>query len=396
MAIGRAVVQGSCDRRYDIVREEFERNFGERGETGASLCVTVGGEVVVDLVGGIADPRMNRPWTPETIVMVWSCTKGAIAICVHALVAMGLLRLEDDVTRYWPEFAAGGKRGTSVAMLLNHQAGIPGIRRPFPAEEVYDFDAMTERLAAEPPQWRPGSRHGYHSFTFGWLNGEIIRRVTGLLPGEFFRDQFAGPLELDFWIGLPADEHHRVAAVELGDSPTAGESPFSKALLRGEPIQASVMNSWGDFDRADVCQDPRVLQSTVPAANGTTNGRGLALLYMPLATGEAIGGLSFSRRAIAKMSSVESAGSEDAVTLLPSRFSSGFEKASGRDGGDVFAITESAFGHTGYGGSVGFADPGCAMSFGYAMNRHGDSEESDRYQRLIDAVYGSLGMRDLI
>lgn len=396
MATGHPIAQGSCHSRFAGVLEEFERNFDERGETGASLCVTVDGEVVADLIGGVADSESDRPWTQDTVVMVWSCTKGAIAICAHSLVAMGLLRLEDSVTRYWPEFAQADKRRITVAMLLNHQSGLPGIQQGFPADDVFDFDAMTERLAAEPPQWRPGSRHGYHSFTFGWLVGEIVRRVTGELPGDFLFEQFTRPLGLDFWIGLPASEHHRVATVQMGEAPGSGDSAFTRALLRGDPLQVSVMNSWGAFHQPDVCQNPRALAANVPAANGVTNGRGLALLYMPLATGGAIGGLHFSRSAISRMSAVESAGSEDAVTLAPSRFSSGFQKAIGRGGADVFAITEPAFGHTGFGGSVGFADPSCGMSFGYAMNGHGGMADTDRYQRLIDAVYTSLGMRDLV
>ena len=396
MATSRTVVQGFCDSRYAQVREEFERNFEERGETGASVCVTVDGEVTVDLFGGTADPETGRPWERDTIVMVWSCTKGAVALCAHSLVALGLLRLDDSVERYWPEFGQAGKGEITVAMLLNHQAGLPGIQQPLPPDAVFDFDTMTERLAAETPQWCPGTMHGYHSFTFGWLNGEVIRRVTGQLPGEFFRDEIASPLGLDFWIGLPPSEHDRVAPVLAGEAPADGESAFSRALRRGEPRQVSVMNSWGAFQREDICHDPRALEANVPAANGTTNARGLALMYMPLATGERIGDIRFSRRAVSTMSAVQSAAARDAVTFVPSRFSSGFEKGVGRAGPEVFAIPESAFGHSGFGGSVGLADPSCGMSLGYAMNRHGGADESDRYQRLIDAVYLALGIDDLV
>jgi CubicO group peptidase (beta-lactamase class C family) len=175
--------QGTAAPRFASVREEFERNFAERGEVGASVCVTVDGETVVDLWGGIADPDTQVPWNEDTLVLVWSCTKGATALCAHILAARGVIDLHAPVARCWPEFAKGGKDGITVRMVLNHQAGLGP----------------------------PGTRHGYHALVFGHLVGEVLRRVTGHSLGTFFRTEVAEPLGLDFWIGLPEEQEPRVA-----------------------------------------------------------------------------------------------------------------------------------------------------------------------------------------
>jgi CubicO group peptidase (beta-lactamase class C family) len=175
--------QGTAAPRFASVREEFERNFAERGEVGASVCVTVDGETVVDLWGGIADPDTQVPWNEDTLVLVWSCTKGATALCAHILAARGVIDLHAPVARYWPEFAKGGKDGITVRMVLNHQAGLGP----------------------------PSTRHGYHALVFGHLVGEVLRRVTGHSLGTFFRTEVAEPLGLDFWIGLPEEQEPRVA-----------------------------------------------------------------------------------------------------------------------------------------------------------------------------------------
>lgn len=382
-------MQGPCDGKYELVREEFERNFAERGELGASLCITADGQIVVDLVGGIADPEGPRPWTADTLVMVWSCTKGALAFCVHALASMGLVELDRPAAYYWPGFRAQGKAEITVAMLLNHQAGLPGVPDRLPPGTVFDWEEMIARLERVPPWWTPGACHGYHAFTFGWLNGEIVRRVTGLLPGEFFRQCIAEPAGLDFWIGLPEQEDRRVARVLLAAPPEHPPlPPFHAGLARKDSIQSAVKNSFGEFDEPDVCQQRDARAANVPAVNGVTNARGLALLYMPLATGARLGGVEFDRRALRRMASVESASSLDAVTGQASRFSSGFMKAFPRTNRwDRFDIPEEAFGHTGFGGSVSFADPARRLSMGYTMNRHASAGDSQRFQSLIDALY---------
>ncbi|HZT79803.1 MAG TPA: serine hydrolase domain-containing protein, partial [Gemmataceae bacterium] len=195
-------VKGMCDPRFRAVGEEFERNFAERGEVGASVCVTVDGSTAVDLWGGVADRRTGRPWDRDTIGVVWSCTKGAVALCAHVLASRGLLDLDAPVARYWPEFAQVGKEGITVRLVLSHEAGLPAVRAPLGAGDLYDWAAMTRALAAEAPFWPPGTRQGYHAATFGHLVGELVRRVSGRGLGAFFRDEIAGPLRLDFHLGL--------------------------------------------------------------------------------------------------------------------------------------------------------------------------------------------------
>jgi CubicO group peptidase (beta-lactamase class C family) len=195
-------IDGFCDARFQGVREEFKRNFAERGEVGASVCVMIEGRTVIDLWGGVADRHTQRPWERDTIGVVWSCTKGATALCAHILISRGLLDLDRTVASYWPEFGQAGKDGITVRMLLDHQAGLPAIRQPLIAGGLYDWSYMTGVLAAEPPFWEPGTRQGYHATTFGHLIGEVVQRVSGRSFDAFFREEVAGPLQLDFHIGL--------------------------------------------------------------------------------------------------------------------------------------------------------------------------------------------------
>src|SRR5215216_5146960 len=204
-------IHGTCASQFAEVRNEFERNFAERGEVGASVHLTVDGETVVDLWGGVADPSSGRPWTEDTLIHVWSCTKGATALCAHILASRGELDLDAPVMRYWPEFGKNGKEGVLVRHLLNHQAGLPAIREPLPPGAFYDWEYMTDALAREEPFWPPGTQHGYHGLTFGYLVGEVVRRVSGRPLGEFFRDEVTGPLGIEFWLGLPEELEPRVA-----------------------------------------------------------------------------------------------------------------------------------------------------------------------------------------
>jgi CubicO group peptidase (beta-lactamase class C family) len=407
-----AVTEGRCEPAFASVRHEFERNFAARGEVGASLCVSVGGRVVVDLWGGLADPATGRPWDEDTVVMVWSATKGATALCAHLLVEAGDLDLDAPVHRYWPAFAAEAKDGITVRMVLNHQAGLPHLRDRLPEDAYCDWDGMVGRIEAERPFWAPGTRHGYHAVTFGWLVGELVRRLTGQSLGTFFAKEVAGRLGLPFWIGLPEEEHRRVApslrAAALGGSrrPCRGDTPRPPGPGPGEPttrtalaaaadpssIPALVFRNSGRFFAR--CNAPEVWSAEIPGANGITNGRGLAGLYAPLAGPD--GGL-VGPEAVARMGAVSSAGGRDAALLIPTRFSLGFMKAWDNraqppEAGDSFIVGEPAFGHVGFGGSVGFADPACGLAFGYTLNRHGTRVTIDeRAQSLIDATYRCLG-----
>lgn len=391
------MIQGYCDPHFAAVRRCFEENFVERGEVGASVSVTFKGETVVDLWGGWADSARLRPWERDTLSVVWSSTKGAVALAAHMLVDRGQLDLYAPVARYWPEFAAQGKDCITVDMLLSHQAGLAALREPIPANGFCDWQAVVETLAAQKPLWEPGTRHGYHALTFGHLIGELVRRVSGRLPGQFLREEVMQPLGLDFYIGLPPELEERVAHL-IPAPPPQELSPFlQKAMGEVASIPYMVAMHSGDLLLPGGIDRPEVHAAEIPAANGITNARSLAGLYRPLALhGSFAGHELLSREAVLRLSRVAVAGF-DATLQVPTRFALGFVKAMDnrhRRAGerDSLILSEDAFGHTGNGGSVGFADPQAALSFGYTMNQMGSGIAlNPRGQTLIDATYRSIG-----
>jgi CubicO group peptidase (beta-lactamase class C family) len=393
-------VEGTFDPRFAEVREDFERNFAERGEVGGSVCVTVDGETVVDLWGGSAGGPAGRPWSRDTIGNVWSATKGATSLCAHLLAARGQLDLNAPVVTYWPEFGKNGKEGILVRHLLSHQAGLPAVREPLPAGCFYDWQLMVDALAREEPFWRPGTRNGYHALTFGYLVGEVIRRVSGRSLGTFFREEVAGPLGLDFWMGLPAEQEHRVAPTIPADPPGPGDpvpSLYVAAFTDPTSVQALMLANSGGYMVVPGESDSRAAHTAEMGAVGAiSNARGLAGMYRPLALG---GADLVPAEQVAVMGAVSSATSVDAVLLVPTRWSMGFAKTvdnrhlpvADREG---VLLSEEAFGHPGMGGSIGFADPRARMSFGYTMNRQGSGLGINaRGQSLVDATYRALGYR---
>jgi CubicO group peptidase (beta-lactamase class C family) len=386
-------VHGSCDARFEAVRTEFERNLAERGEVGASVAVTFEGSTVVDLWGGSARPETGQAWERDTVVVVWSATKGATALCAHVLVDRGELDLDAPVAHYWPEFAQNGKDAVPVRMLLCHQAGLPALRKPLPEGAFYDWELMTRSLAEETPFWTPGFQHGYHGLTFGFLVGEVVRRVSGKSLGAFFRDEVAGPLGLDFQIGLPEADEPRVAPVISAPPPDPEHLSPLEALVFGDPasVTSLMMMNTGGYMMPGACDTRAAHAAELPSTGGVTNARGLAGMYEALANG---GKPLVSEGAVRRMSAVASAG-VDSTIHLPTRWSLGYTKAVDNR---VIApdqsviLAEEAFGHPGIGGSIGFADPKARMSFGYAMNKHGGGAGLNaRGQSLIDAVYRCLG-----
>jgi CubicO group peptidase (beta-lactamase class C family) len=394
-------VQGDCHPRFATVRDEFERNFRERGELGAAACVTLDGEPVVDLWGGFADRQQTRPWQPDTLTLVWSCTKGAVALCAHVLVARGLLDLDAPVAHYWPEFAQHGKGEITTRLLLNHQAGLPAIRHPLQPGELYDWRRITDLLAAAEPFWPPGTRQGYHATTFGHLVGEVVRRVSGKELAEFYRDAIAGPLGLDFHLGLPEADEPRVAPTVRADPVPPGETPWRFLTQAGadlQGVQALIMKNHG---RQPGDQDSRTAHAAVlPSQGGLASARGLAGLYTPLALGGTFRGVRLvDGETLAALGAVSSASAVDVVLLVGLRFGLGFMKSSDNRLGpagarDSLILSEAAFGHAGMGGSLGFADPAARLAFGYVMNKQGHGVLlNERGQNLVDAVYRSLGYR---
>ena len=384
-----SLVQGTFDPAFASVARAFEANFAERGEVGASLCLAVDGETVLDIWGGTARPSTKEPWQRDTIVPVYSCTKAATALCAHLLADRGQLDLDAPVARVWPEFAANGKDGVTVRMLLDHSAGLPALRAKVEPEGFADFDAMAAMLAAEAPFWEPGTRHGYHMVTFGWLVGEVVRRVSGRSLGRFLRDEITGPLGLDLWIGLPQSRENRfAAAIPFVPDPTAPPSDFVKALM-SDPASIQYLSFFntGGFDI-----NKRLYRAgEIGGAGGVSNARALAGLFAPLAGGESY----LSRERVDAMRTVSSEGDRDETLLIPTRFGEGFMLSMPNPGlapGGAVRLGDGALGHVGMGGSIGFADPEAGLAMGYAMNKLGGGILlNERGQSLVDAAYQALG-----
>jgi CubicO group peptidase (beta-lactamase class C family) len=393
-----ASVEGRCDERFAAVAREFERNFAERGEVGASLCVIAGGETVIDLWGGVANPQSGAAWQRDTLSIVFSCTKGAVALCAHVLASRGQLDLDAPIRELWPEFARDDKANATVRMALDHTLGVPVFKTPLEPGGCTRWEYMIERLEAEPAFWKPGTRHAYHMLNFGWTVGELVRRASGRPLGDFFRETIAEPLGLDFWIGLPEAHEARLAPISYQPpSPGAELGEFMRRMF-SEPqsIQALALFNTGGFDPNT--RASRAAQ--IGGAGGITNARGLAGMYAPLASGGERGGVRLvDGDTLARMGQVSSATHEDATLLVPTRFALGFMKSIDNrrrafGDRDSAILGAPAFGHCGLGGSIGFADPEAGLAFGYTMNHAGLGVLlNERGQSLVDAVYRCLGYR---
>jgi len=240
---------GACDSRFNAVKDAFAENFPAHGEVGAAVAVMVDGEIVVDLWAGHADAARTRSWERDTIVNVYSTTKGMTTICAHRLVDQGLLDVDAPVAKYWPEFAQAGKEDLPVSYLLSHRAGLPAIKEILPKGSLFQWDTMTAALARQEPWWEPGTKHGYHILTYGWLVGEVVRRITGKSLGTYFREEIAEPLSLDFHIGLAAEHDARAAEIIPG-APTADEMK-RYAELMSDPQSMAAKSIFNPPDMID-------------------------------------------------------------------------------------------------------------------------------------------------
>jgi CubicO group peptidase (beta-lactamase class C family) len=394
MASAAAIdIHGSCADIFENVRKEFIANFESRGEVGAALAIYLDGKLMVDLWGGIADTATGRPWEEDTMVVVFSCTKGMAATCIHMLAERGLLDFQAPVATYWPEFAANGKDEISVAIALSHQAGVPLYQADLPAGAVHNFDVLAERLAAEAPVWEPGTTHGYHAITIGVIEGELVRRVTGRTIGTFLRDEVARPLGADIWIGLPESEERRVATLYLSEPDP--QSPLQQKLA-SDPhwVGRKLASNVGDDLSYANARVRRAVE--IPAAGGVASARGLARLYAPLSRDGAVDEVRLLQpSSLYAMREIRSASDCDQILRVPTTFTIGFSKSWGHrrlGTGQHVIMGREAFGTPGLGGSIGFADTDARMSFGYVMNRHGSGVGlNERGQELIDAAYRSLG-----
>jgi CubicO group peptidase (beta-lactamase class C family) len=384
-------INGLCDERFTSVREALADNFREPGELGAAVAVVVDGKPVVDLWAGWADEARTRRWERDTQVAVFSVGKAMATVCLLILVERGAIELDAPVAAYWPPFAAAGKADTTVRMLLAHRAGLPAIRRLLSDDAPYDWGLMTRTLAGEEPWWPPGSAHGYHVNTFGFLVGELVRRAAGMTIGAFFRREVAAPLAADFHFGFGPELDPRTA-----------EFTFSTTSYEGEPTgdgHEPELDDQRRFLLARTYLNPPGLSGVgtvntrawrgaeIPSANGHATARAVARIYSALAAGGAIDGVRLLSAETIGEATAEASSGEDFVLGRPSRFGLGFqltqpERPLGPNG--------RSFGHFGAGGSLGFADPDARLAFGYAMNMSSPRWQNPRNRALIDAVYESL------
>ncbi|MEV8517071.1 serine hydrolase domain-containing protein [Dactylosporangium sp. NPDC051484] len=340
------------------------------GEVGAAVCVYHHGRPVVDVWAGLADPDVSRPWRRDTLQVVFSATKGVVAACAHLLVQRGDLDLDAPVARYWPEFGAAGKDRIPVRWVLSHQAGLAALDRPLTLADVAAWNPVTAAVATQAPAWEPGTAHGYHALTYGWIVGELVRRVTSRSIGAFFRQEIADPLGLDIWIGLPGDEQHRVSRIvapPLDRSTVDRSSLMLRAMLpTDEPL---------DLNRPDL------RAAEIPAVNAVCTARALARFYAAL-IGSVDGHRILDPATLAAATTEQAAGA-DRILRVPIRWALGF----GLPTPDLPWFTPTLFGHAGHGGSLGFADPASGLAFAYVMNRvHATMEPDPRASDLAVAA----------
>lgn len=372
--LAQAAIGGTCSDRFAKVRDAFAANFERHDEIGAAFAVTYGGELVADLHGGWADPARTRPWSADTVANVWSTTKGVQATCYAMAVDRGLVDYDQPVVDFWPEFGAEGKDRVTVGQLLSHQAGLCGFATPAGEPDVVGGSQAAARLAAQAPLWEPGSASGYHALAIGILGTELFRRIEGRSIRQFVAEEIAGPLGLDFAIGLPAGQEHRCA--ELVPPPAmpvdpASFTPPQIAALGNPPL------------RAGFAMSPEWRGADLPSANGHGTARALASIYARLIAPE--GGL-VSPATLTK-ATTRQIRSADLVLGMECDWAAGFLLNSS----GVFGPVAATFGHTGWGGSFAVADPESGLTMAYVMNRMDANLRDDaRAKALIAAVYAAL------
>lgn len=382
-------IKGTFDPKFSRVRDAFAENFAQRGEIGAATSIVVDGRCVVDLWAGHANQAKTRLWERDTLVNVWSTTKGLCAMCAHRLADQGKLDFDAPVAKYWPEFAQAGKGSMPISNLLNHKAGMAAIRAPLKHDELFSWEKVTTELARQEPWWDPGTRHGYHAITFGWLVGEVVRRVSGKSLGTYFRDEIAKPLGADAHIGVGPEFDARIAEIIYAPEPKEGEENLFAEMMK-DPTSVScnaIFNPPTLF--AQETTNSRAWRAAeIPGANGHANARALARIYGALGRGGEVDGVKiFGPREIERCYTEQSKG-QDAVLPLTTRFSLGFMLS---QPGVMMGPNPHSFGHPGAGGSLGFADPDAKVGFGYVMNQMANDPLMDaRPAALIAAVYASL------
>ena len=363
------------------MRDAFVNNFVEHGELGAACTVMVGGDTVVDIWGGWADMAKTVIWREDTLVNAYSVGKAIVAILLLRLVDAGAVELDQPVARYWPDFAAAGKGTATVRQALSHQAGVPAIREPLTNDDLWDFDRMCAALAATAPWWTPGTRHAYHTNTFGHLIGGIIRNVTGETPGAVLAEMARG-LDADVHFGVADRDLPRCAEVHW-DAPASALPPRQQLGQMDDDVRMTLLgysNPRG-YSSMGVVNTTEWRRAQVPSTNGQMTARGVARIYAALIRGELLSD-GLLAEAVRPQSSGFCPTLGQDVT-----FGLGFQPWTPAR---PFGRTPAGFGHFGTGGSLGFADPSVGVAFGYVMNHVIPRWQSPRNRALVDAVYACL------
>jgi CubicO group peptidase (beta-lactamase class C family) len=382
-------IEGHVAPGFEAVRDAFAQNFETHGEVGAAVCVYRNGVPAVDLWGGLADPETKRPWQRDTLALVFSTTKGVTASCVARLAERGALDVDAPVARYWPEFAANGKAEIRVADVLAHRAGLAEVEGRFTLEEVCEGRAVCEALAKQTPQWPPGTAHGYHVRSYGWLLGEVVRRATGERFGAVLARELAEPLGLahDLFVGLPAAYDARVARLLPAPEPADPNERELRARFMGPETRLGRALSGPSnlFEYGEMWNTRLLRGAEMPSSNGIATARALARLYA--AQVGAVDGVRLLRpETVERFRAVQVEG-PDLVILMPTRFGLGFALPPMLSP----ECPEGCFGHPGAGGSLAFADPEARIGFGYAMNQMQLGLTGDaRAAGLVRALYGCL------
>ena len=360
-------LQGTTHPRFTGCREAMAANLADGYDLGCALAVVADGEVVVDLWGGFADAAGTRPWQADTLVNVWSVTKGVLALAVAMAVERGLLGYAAPVAGIWPEFAANGKEAIDLDLVMSHRAGLNGLDVPMDLQGVYDWLPYVDAFAAMPPLWEPGSRCIYHAMSFGHLAAEPLRRADGRMPGRFVAEE----------IGLPEDRDHRVAEITASDDAGGWVAELERTGYR-HAIDNPAITALAPNERAWRAAE-------IPAANGHADALSLARLYGVLAVG---GGDLISPGALEAATAERFAGRESSMNV-PVRYGAGFQLGGPHS---LLAPNAAAFGHGGWGGAFAFADPDNGLGVAYVMNRMlGEADDAvTRRRRMIDAIYGAL------
>jgi CubicO group peptidase (beta-lactamase class C family) len=387
-----ARVEGTVDPHFARVREVMEANLADGLELGAAISIVIDGRSVCDVWGGWRDIAKTKPWQRDTIVNVYSATKGIATMAALMLVDQGKLDLDRKAADYWPEFAAHGKGDVPVRWLFCHKAGVPGVRRALTLDDLYDFDRYAGMIAAEEPFWTPGTRHGYHALSIGHLLGMLIKLIDGRSIGRFVKDELSDPFGLDFHIGSGPELDGRIADMQMPPPPPPGEFDVLGEILN-HPGSAGFQAFFNPpAIHPDVVNSRAWRGAELAAGNGHGNARGLARIYGALATdGRLDGKAVLSPQTIAMANTEQSRGPDAVLADQSTRFGLGFMMTQLDVEHAAFGPSPRAFGHPGAGGSLGYADPDTGIGFGYVMNQmRGGLVTGPRARELIDALYSCL------